>query len=81
MRADVAARLEQQRERVLRDARRAVAGHVAHGDAALFGRRDVHNIIARRKHADELQVRRSMDDRRGERRLVRIDRVGAADAG
>jgi hypothetical protein len=51
MQPDPVAELEQQRERVLHDARRAVRRYVAHCDAAFRRRLEIDGIDARRQHA------------------------------
>ena len=79
--AHAAADLQQQRHGVLGHLLGAVGGHVAHRNAPLPGRFQIHHVVAGGQHPDKLQVRGRGDGRPRQGRFVGVHRFGIPNAG
>ena len=73
--------MQNQREGMLCDGVRGIAGHVANANTSLLCRLDVDIIVARRKKTDEFQLGTSRHHPFGDLRLVNDHSVAVADGG
>ena len=80
MMPDVGTRLEEQRDRILRDIVCTIDRHVHDGDGFLTRIDRVHDIVTRREYGDGFEVRTGIDHGARDRCLVRHGDLRIADA-